>query len=238
MTPTSKSTCWRRTRCRSGSRCRDDAELRKHYEDYNRDLEAFVDGVNSSKPVISIVPVGMATLALREKIVAAQCLGIEKQLSLPRPVGSPHRAADGAFHLLPLRGDLPEIPRRPPHAQGPLGQISERRSEQTPPNPRLAGRDANPASGVTAGKLKRGFLHTSIHRRGWRRFIFLNHRFTQMRRRFWGAPPAPLPSNLRKSASNLRLNNPPSASGPFPAAADFLAVPSNPRIVNPMLKVA
>jgi len=67
-------------------------ELQKHYEDYNRDVEAYVAGVNKKlgKQVVYIVPVGMATLALREKIVAGQCPGIEKQSELYRdPWGHP-----------------------------------------------------------------------------------------------------------------------------------------------------
>lgn len=70
-------------------------ELRKHYEDYDRDVEAYVAGVNKKigKQVVFIVPVGMATLALREKIVAGQCPGIEKQSELFRdPWGHPQLA--------------------------------------------------------------------------------------------------------------------------------------------------
>lgn len=67
-------------------------ELRAHYEAYNHDVEAYVDGVNKKigKQVVYIVPVGMATLALREKIVAGQVPAIQKQSELYRdPWGHP-----------------------------------------------------------------------------------------------------------------------------------------------------
>jgi hypothetical protein len=67
-------------------------ELRKHYADYNHDVEAYVAGVNQKlgKDVIFIVPVGEATVALREKIVEGKAPGIEKQSELYRdPWGHP-----------------------------------------------------------------------------------------------------------------------------------------------------
>jgi hypothetical protein len=66
--------------------------LRKAYEAYNHDVEAYVSGVNKKlgKDVVLIVPVGMATLALREKIINGQCPGIHKQSELYRdPWGHP-----------------------------------------------------------------------------------------------------------------------------------------------------
>lgn len=68
-------------------------ELRKSYEAYFRDIDAYVRGVNEKlgKDVISIVPVGQAALALREKIVAGEAPGIEKQSELFRdPWGHPN----------------------------------------------------------------------------------------------------------------------------------------------------
>jgi len=67
-------------------------ELRAHYEAYNHDVEEVVGAVNKKigKQVVFIVPVGMATLALREHIVAGKAPGIEKQSELYRdPWGHP-----------------------------------------------------------------------------------------------------------------------------------------------------
>jgi hypothetical protein len=59
-------------------------DLQKHYGAYFHDVDEYVRGVNKKlgKDVILIVPVGQATLALREKIVAGKAPGIEKQSEL------------------------------------------------------------------------------------------------------------------------------------------------------------
>lgn len=59
-------------------------ELKKAQDAYLKDLSAYVTGVNQKldKDVIVLVPVGQATQSLREKIVAGQASGIEKQSEL------------------------------------------------------------------------------------------------------------------------------------------------------------
>jgi hypothetical protein len=59
-------------------------ELKKNQEKYLSDLEKELAALNKKfgRNVISIVPVGQATLALREKIAAGQAPGIEKQAEL------------------------------------------------------------------------------------------------------------------------------------------------------------
>ena len=67
-------------------------ELTKAYEPYNHDVEEYVQGINKKlgKDVILIVPVGKATLALRQKIIAGEAPGIKKQSELYRdPWGHP-----------------------------------------------------------------------------------------------------------------------------------------------------
>jgi hypothetical protein len=58
--------------------------LAKAQSAYDHDVEAYVAGVNQKlgKDAIAIVPVGRAAVALREKIVAGQAPGIEKQSEL------------------------------------------------------------------------------------------------------------------------------------------------------------
>ncbi len=60
------------------------SKLREAQAKYDHDVEAFVHNINTQlgKPVISIVPVGQAMLALREKIVAGQAHGITAQAQL------------------------------------------------------------------------------------------------------------------------------------------------------------
>ena len=68
-------------------------ELRKHYAAYFHDVDDYVHGVNQKlgHDAVHIVPVGQATLALREKIVAGQSPGIETQAELFRdPWGHPN----------------------------------------------------------------------------------------------------------------------------------------------------
>jgi len=68
------------------------AALKKAQEAYDRDVEAYVAGVNKKlgHDAIAIVPVGRAVLALREKIVAGQAPGIAKQSEIFRdPWGHP-----------------------------------------------------------------------------------------------------------------------------------------------------
>jgi hypothetical protein len=68
------------------------ASLTKAYDAYNHDVEQYVAGVNKKlgKDVVLIVPVGAATLALREKIINGQCPAIQKQSELYRdPWGHP-----------------------------------------------------------------------------------------------------------------------------------------------------
>ena len=67
-------------------------QLTKAYEGYNHDVEAYVAGINKSigKKVILIVPVGMATLELRKRIIAGEVPVIKKQSELYRdPWGHP-----------------------------------------------------------------------------------------------------------------------------------------------------
>jgi len=61
-------------------------ELRKHYEAYFHDVDDYVRGVNQKfgNGAAIIVPVGQATLALREKIVAGQAPGFDTQAELFR----------------------------------------------------------------------------------------------------------------------------------------------------------
>ena len=60
------------------------AELRKKQALYDHDLSDFVRGVNRrlGKDAVLIVPVGQATLALREKIVAGTAPGLKAQWDL------------------------------------------------------------------------------------------------------------------------------------------------------------
>ena len=59
-------------------------ELRKHTQAYAHDVEECVRAVNQKRGpgAVLIVPVGQATVALREKIVAGQAAGIETQAEL------------------------------------------------------------------------------------------------------------------------------------------------------------
>lgn len=62
------------------------AELQKNQTRYDHDVDEFVCGINKrlGKDVIVTVPVGQATVALREKIVAGQAPGLKKQWDLFR----------------------------------------------------------------------------------------------------------------------------------------------------------
>jgi len=62
------------------------AELRKHQAAYDRDLTTFVRAINKQlgKETLLIVPVGQASVALREKIVAGQAPGLKEQAELFR----------------------------------------------------------------------------------------------------------------------------------------------------------
>ena len=62
------------------------AELRKQQTRYDHDVDEFVSGINQrlGRAVILTVPVGQATVALREKIVAGQAPGLKKQWELFR----------------------------------------------------------------------------------------------------------------------------------------------------------
>jgi hypothetical protein len=61
-------------------------ELRKQQGLYDHDIEEFVRGVNQrlGKDVVLVVPVGQATVALRDKIVAGQAPGLKAQWDLFR----------------------------------------------------------------------------------------------------------------------------------------------------------
>lgn len=61
-------------------------ELRKNQAAYDHDVDEYCAGINKQlgRPVIVTVPVGKATVALREKIVAGQVPGITKQWDLFR----------------------------------------------------------------------------------------------------------------------------------------------------------
>lgn len=58
--------------------------LRKHQAQYDHDIEEYVRGINErlGKDAIVIVPVGQATIALREKIIAGQAPGLAAQWDL------------------------------------------------------------------------------------------------------------------------------------------------------------
>lgn len=60
------------------------AELRKANERYERDIEAHVRGINQSlgKDALVVVPVGAASIALREKIVSTRVPGLKVQWRL------------------------------------------------------------------------------------------------------------------------------------------------------------
>jgi hypothetical protein len=60
--------------------------LKKAQTDYDRDLTAFVGAINKQlgKEALLIVPVGQASVALREKIVAGQAPGLKEQAELFR----------------------------------------------------------------------------------------------------------------------------------------------------------
>ena len=62
------------------------AELRKQQALYDHDMEQYVGDVNRrlGKPVVLIVPVGQAAIALREKIIAGQAPGLKVQWDLFR----------------------------------------------------------------------------------------------------------------------------------------------------------
>jgi hypothetical protein len=61
-------------------------ELRKQQALYDHDIEEYVRGLNHrlGKDVVLIVPVGQATVALREKLVAGQAPGLKTQWDLFR----------------------------------------------------------------------------------------------------------------------------------------------------------
>lgn len=62
------------------------AELRKKTDQYCRDMEAYCTGINKrlGKDILLVVPVGEASIALREKIVAGKAPGLTKQWDLFR----------------------------------------------------------------------------------------------------------------------------------------------------------
>ncbi len=62
------------------------AELRKNNDRYCHDIEEYCAGINKrlGKDVLFVVPVGNASIALREKIVAGQAPGLKKQWDLFR----------------------------------------------------------------------------------------------------------------------------------------------------------
>ncbi|HEX4132282.1 MAG TPA: hypothetical protein VHZ24_19785 [Pirellulales bacterium] len=60
------------------------AELQKNKDQYCHDVEEFCAGINQrlGKNVLCVVPVGEASIALREKIVAGQAPGLKQQSEL------------------------------------------------------------------------------------------------------------------------------------------------------------
>ncbi|MDB6076057.1 MAG: hypothetical protein JWO89_3697 [Verrucomicrobiaceae bacterium] len=62
------------------------SQLRKAQTDYDRDMDKYCAAINTKlgKTVLYTVPVGTATLALREKVVAGQAAGIKTQAELFR----------------------------------------------------------------------------------------------------------------------------------------------------------
>lgn len=64
----------------------DVAELKKHQDKYDHDVDEYCRGINKQlgKDVIVTVPVGQAAVLLREKIVAGQAPGLTKQWDLFR----------------------------------------------------------------------------------------------------------------------------------------------------------
>ncbi len=66
--------------------------LREIHDRYFKEMDALVRGVNAKlgKPVVSVVPVGQAVIALREKIIAGQAPGLKSQEDLfTDPLGHP-----------------------------------------------------------------------------------------------------------------------------------------------------
>jgi len=64
----------------------DVAELKKHQDKYDHDVNEYCRGINQQlgKDVIVTVPVGQATVLLRQKIVAGEAPGLKKQWDLFR----------------------------------------------------------------------------------------------------------------------------------------------------------
>ena len=99
-------------------------ELRKHYEAYFHDVDNYVRNVNQKlgKDAVLIVPVGQATLALREKIVAGQAPGIETQAELFRdPWGhptAPLEVLSGYCHFADIYRRSPVGLPMPPELEG------------------------------------------------------------------------------------------------------------------------
>lgn len=89
------------------------AELRKKQAEYDRDVEAYVRGINQrlGKQVIFIVPVGQAAIALREKIVAGKAPGLKKQWDLFR---DPWGHGQPPLHVLSTYCHFAVIYRRSP----------------------------------------------------------------------------------------------------------------------------
>lgn len=67
-------------------------KLRDIHTRYFNEMDAFITGLNAKfgKPVISVVPVGQAVIALREKIIAGETPGLQSQEDLfTDPLGHP-----------------------------------------------------------------------------------------------------------------------------------------------------
>ena len=91
----------------------DVAELRKNQDKYDHDVDEFCKGINEKlgKRVIVTVPVGQATVALREKIVAGKVPGIAKQADLFRDTWghpqAPLQILDAYCHYAVIYGRSP-----------------------------------------------------------------------------------------------------------------------------------
>jgi len=83
----------------------DVAELRKQQDKYDKDMDDYVAAINRKlgKDIILTVPVGQATVALREKIVAGQAPGLKAQWDLFRDSWGhpqiPLQVLDGYCHF-------------------------------------------------------------------------------------------------------------------------------------------
>jgi hypothetical protein len=98
----------------------DIAKLRDATLRYAKDIEDHVKGINQrlGKDAVLIVPVGMAAVTLREKILKGEAPGLKQQGDLFRDNwGHANPTAANPLQLLPLRRHLSQESRRPAYCQ-------------------------------------------------------------------------------------------------------------------------